>query len=230
MTINPTSTPCVYLGCKEPAVAYSSACAKHDAPALAAPQLPTQTRLTTDEAENGALWGFARSYESEVRVAPNGLVFFSARGDERQAYDVVVDGVVHPIVRERVLDNFYPAAPVTAPVVPTAPLCNVFDCLQFARPDDLCCTGHATHHSKLSKPAPTPHAPAWDYQPAHPGLNEGGLEPAEPADDEEDEAHGWADELEAAKERARYLLTQWNGGSKQLTEVQYIAIFGELPQ
>lgn len=89
--------------------------------------------------------------------------------------------------------------------------------------------------------APTPVAqPCFDYQPAHPGLREEGLE--SPEADEGD--HGWSDgvaELEKklsrqrrvlkkAKARAKALLSIYNAdGSTQLTCVQYTAIFGELP-
>ena len=63
-----------------------------------------QTRLTTEEAENGKLWDFARANENYVSVRLCGDVVFGANNAAsmgRMAYDVVVDGVTHPIERTR---------------------------------------------------------------------------------------------------------------------------------
>jgi hypothetical protein len=94
------------------------------------------------------------------------------------------------------------------------PMCNVFNCLEFALPGDLCCKGHTTYHSKLAVP---PMQPRVDYQPANPGLREDEFD-AQPVD-----VSGQA--LDKAKKQAWYLVVEGH-----LTSLQYVAIFGELPQ
>lgn len=61
--------------------------------------------------------------------------------------------------------------------------------------------------------------------PIHEGLSAADLAPGFPeGEDEDDSQHGWADELEEAKERAAHLCQH-----DALTLVQYMAIFGERP-
>jgi hypothetical protein len=64
----------------------------------------TATRLTTDEAENGGLWKFAKAHEQHVTVNCFGVVWFDVSrdgGQPRRATDVMVDGVTHVIERTR---------------------------------------------------------------------------------------------------------------------------------
>lgn len=203
---------------------------------------PTQTRLTTEEAENGKLWDFAKVHENYVLVDALGGVHFSGDvvGVPRYAFDVVVDGVTHPIERTRSQPQLAPPE-AGKPFVDKfdaqpAQLCNVFDCTAPALPGDLCCKGHATHHSKLAVPLMQPR---FDYQPAHPGLRDDGLEPPEAADEvEPDEPHGWFDrvdelekELAKAKLHARLLLNSYDQhGEAELPLSIYLAIFGEQPE
>lgn len=84
-----------------------------------------QTRLTTDEAENGELWKFAKANENFVRVYISGDVYFGETDNPpaRQATDVVVDGVTHVIERTRSQPELAPpeaGKPYVA--VPEAPL------------------------------------------------------------------------------------------------------------
>ena len=72
------------------------------APAPMAP--PKQTRLTTEEAENGGLWAFANQDEDFVHVNCDGVVWFDLFKDgpkPRRSYAVEVDGVTHVIERTR---------------------------------------------------------------------------------------------------------------------------------
>jgi len=211
------------------------------APAPMAPP-PTQTRLTTEEAENGKLWDFAKAHENYVLVDALGGVHFRSdvAGLARYAFDVEVDGVTHPIERTRSQPQLAPPE-AGKPFVDKfdaqpAQLCNVFDCTAPALPGDLCCKGHATHHSKLAVPLMQPR---FDYQPAHPGLRDDGLEPPEAADEvEPDEPHGWFDrvdelekELAKAKLHARLLLNSYDQhGEAELPLSIYLAIFGEQPE
>lgn len=206
--------------------------------------LPAKTILTVEEAETGGLWPFARAPENYVSVNTFGVVWFNVHKDgpePRRSYSVEVGGVTHPIERTRspavmppeAGKPFTPAESVS--VANSERMCNVFDCVELALPGDLCCKGHATHHSKLA-------VPSFDYQPARPGLRDDALKGEAVAPDD---VHGWSDgvaELEKklnrqrrvlkkAKARAHALLSIYNAdGSTQLTCVQYTAIFGELPK
>ena len=179
---------------------------------------PWQTRLTT---ENGKLWDFAKVHENRVTVDALGGVSFGSDvvGVPRYAFDVVVDGVTHPIERKR-------SQPQLAP--PEA--------------------GKPFTPAESAQPWSTNAQPRFDYQPAHPGLRDDGLEPPEDTQIEidADTAHGWYDRVEElekklnrqrrvlkkAKARAHALLSSYqaDGNSVALTRLQYMAIFGEQPE
>jgi hypothetical protein len=92
-----------------------------------------QTRLTTEEAENGRLWDFAKAHENYVSVRLCGDVVFGANNAAsmwRMAYDVVVDGVTHEIIRTRSQPQLAPpeAGKPFSPsnIPPAAPVVNPF--------------------------------------------------------------------------------------------------------
>jgi hypothetical protein len=88
---------------------------------------PTQTRLTTGEAENGKLWDFAKVHESFVQVDVFGGVWFGSdvASVKRYASDVIVDGVTHPIERTR-------SQPQLAPPEAGKPYVDKFDAQHVA--------------------------------------------------------------------------------------------------
>jgi len=119
----PAATPpsgyCSAFECfNEKAVGFN-VCEVHRPPQLMAPVMPTQqmpapapapiappkqTRLTTEEAENGGLWAFANQDEDFVHVNCDGVVWFDLFKDgpePRRSYAVEVDGVTHVIERTR---------------------------------------------------------------------------------------------------------------------------------
>lgn len=152
----PEATPprgyCNQLECfNEKAVGFN-VCGVHRPPQLMAPAMPTQqmpplapapaqvpmvppkqTRLTTEEAENGGLWAFANQDEDFVHVNCDGVVWFDLFKDgpkPRRSYAVEVDGVTHPIERTRSQPQLAPpeAGKPFAPsnIPPAAPVVNPF--------------------------------------------------------------------------------------------------------
>lgn len=170
------------------------------APVPAAPTLCVQ--LTTGEAENGGLWAYARDVENYVSVNSFGVVWFNLFKDgpePRRAYGVEVGGVTVSIERTRSVSECQPP--------------------------------------EAGKPCPT-------LAPTHPGLREDGLEQQEA--DTPDSTYSVEqfatlgakiqkveNRLNKAKARAKALLSIYvadGGGTRPaLTELQYLAIFGELP-
>lgn len=247
---------CNQLECfNEKAVGFN-VCETHRPPQLMAPVMPTnpwsstpaqvpmsppvpQTRLTTEEAENGKLWDFAKAHENHVLVDALGGVSFGSDvvSVPRHAFDVVVDGVTHPIERRR-------SQPQLAPPEAGKPFSGQVELAMGVRTHlgDGTPMEHAHPVFSVEKPAPawpTDAQPRFDYQPAHPGLRDDGLEPPEAADEvEPDEPHGWFDrvdelekELAKAKLHARLLLNSYDQhGEAELRLSIYLAIFGEQPE
>lgn len=195
-----------------------AACPPPASPVPMAPA-PQAVRITTDEAESGGLWAYARRDENYVSVNTYGVVWFNlfVNGPEpRRSYSVEVTGVTHPIERSRAMPG--PVAPPEAgkPFAP-APVA------QPVWPTDV--DGNA-------------------FAPACPDYSESLVSEVMSTEAVPD-VHGWADgvaELEKklnrqrrvykkAKLRAQHLLiAEHVGGLPQLTAAQYMAIFGELPQ
>jgi hypothetical protein len=194
------------------------------------PPAPTQTRLTTDEAENGMLWAFARSYEDRVHVDSLGGVYFDIEaqgvGAGRFAMDVHVDGVISPITRTR-------STPHPAPAMPVGYAEPIADRNPQALPVE--------EHTALLQAEVIKHA-NWGHNPE--GYSEydkgiaNGLELAialinkrSPNFAHTPMQHEPAPAVLKAKAHAKHLMRQANvDGSEQLTAVQYMAIFGELPE
>lgn len=172
--------------------------------------------LTVDEAENGQLWEFAKPGEGYVSVNPFGVVWFNSfkEGDRpRVSYDVEVKGVKLTIERTRI----QPANP----------------CLQAANTLSEAITKPYLSPPEAGKPLgagcefPSPSVEV-ELQPDSLAKNPRGRalddcdEPAE---------HGWTNELEEAKTRARKMLDMYvsdgSGTRPALNELQYLAIFGE---
>lgn len=197
---------CAENGCENERGVFGQYCHVHSVPPMPVapppPPAPALTRLTTDEAENGMLWGFARSYECFATVHVDGTVYFSDMGfleengiPQRAAVDVVVDGVVAPIYR-------YRAQPYAERVVP-APAMPVLD---FAYP------APGLREDGLEPPDD---AHGW----------------ADGVAELEQKLKRARTKLRNAKENAQHLLKQYNAdGSQQLTAVQYMAIFGKQPE
>jgi hypothetical protein len=227
----PVGTKCNVVDCNELVATNGFWCADHaptPAPSMPVapppPPAPTQTRLTTDEAENGMLWAFARSYEEYVNVQLDGSVVFgtvNAASMGRLASDVVVDGVVHPIERTRRV----PDVPHPVPSIPHAP----------SQPTPV------EEHTALLQAEVIKHA-NWGHNPE--GYSEydkgiaNGLELAiallnkrSPNFAHTPMQHEPEPAVRKAKAHAKHLMRQANvDGSEQLTAVQYMAIFGELPE
>ena len=141
---------CNQLECFNEKVVGFNVCETHRPPQLMAPVMPTQqmpapapaqvpmpppapqTRLTPEEAENGKLWDFAKVHENYALVDALGGVHFSSDvvGVPRYAFDVVVDGVTHPIERKRSQPKLAPpeAGKPFSPsnIPPAAPVANPF--------------------------------------------------------------------------------------------------------
>ena len=162
-----------------------------------------QTRLTTEEAENGKLWDFAKVHENYVLVDALGGVHFSSDvvGVPRYAFDVVVDGVTHPIERKR-------SQPKLAPPEAGKPF------------------------SGAEKPWPSPELQKA-YQSGESLAPDEDVKIDEDTShgwfDRVDELEK---ELAKAKSNAAHLLKcyQADGNSVALTRLQYMAIFGEQPE
>jgi hypothetical protein len=182
------------------------------------------TTLTTDEAEAGGLWDFARSTENHAMVNQYGVVWFNTHKDgpePRRSYAVQVTGVTHTIEHTR-----------SQPV----PTCNAVCCEADALPGSMRCAEHAEPGQYRSRPAPSfPEAGVPAHLLRDIGAGEEVLSVDYPApglrDDGNDESHGWTNELDEAKARAQRLLRVYvlDGINERpaLNELQYMAIFGE---
>jgi hypothetical protein len=182
-------------------------CETHRPPLAPAPVMPgpAAVTLTTDEAENGGLWAFANHDENYVHVNPFGVVWFDLFKDgpkPRRSYAVEVSGVVNPIERTR-------SQPQLAPPESGKPYIDAFD----AQP-------------RAPRAAPWPTDAAGNTFVPSSAYSDSLNLTAVP------EVVDAIAALDKAKAHARHLLKQYNNDDnrQQLTVLQYLAIFGELPQ
>jgi len=195
------------------------------APAPMAPP-PTQTRLTTEEAENGGLWDFARAPENYVSVNSFGVVWFNVFKDgpePRRSYAVEVDGVTHPIERTR-------SQPQLAPPEAGKPFAESDIAKMWAGPPVPFAERVAPYIDKFDAPD------AGD--PVESLIAESTMSDAETIAGLDAAIVKVSvklvrskRKLAAAKERARSLLNSYDQhGEAELSLSIYLAIFGEQPK
>ena len=184
----------------------------YPAPVAQVPMVPPalQTRLTTDEAENGKLWDFAKVHENYVLVDVLGGVHFSSAvvGVPRYAFDVVVDGVTHSIERTRSQPQLAPPE-AGKPFAERVPEFNVAYPAPGLRVDGL-----EPDEGKYDE-GDTPDRTYSEAQFANLGAKIQEVENA----------------LSKAKDHARLLLNSYDQhGEAELALSIYLAIFGEQPK
>lgn len=166
---------------------------------------PGPTMLTTDEAEAGGLWDFARADENYVSVNLFGTVWFDlfeGGPKPRRSFDVEVTSVTHVIERTR-------SQPQLAPPEAGKP---------FTPPE-------------AEKAYDSPGLSDAEARPSIEQLEHDGHGWADGVAELEKKLNPQRRVLQKAKARAHALLScYYVDGSQQLTTLQYMAIFGEQPE